>query len=124
MKHFVLGVLFWTLLGLIAVLVKLSVESPVAGASSVAQLSIEVVGKEMRFRVEPKAGWHVNAEAPWSMTIVPPDGKNVQVTDDSSPGTFLVPRPAPDSSYNLTAYLCDEAKTECKQETFQGRIAL
>ena len=111
MQQVLYGIAFWFMVGLIAIAL------PVPSVSS---LTISTPSKgELEFAVEANKGWHINDEAPWNLKL---DGVRYSRFKN---GKIKVDKPKTvDAEYILNAYMCNEAKTECRPETFMGKVSI
>ena len=89
---------------------------------------------ELRFKVVPESGLHVNMEGPWKLELTGTDGLGLQKTtfakgdmDEKLPG-FVVKtaakpaKAAGDVEYKLTAFVCTDDKTQCYREVHTGKL--
>ena len=91
-------------------------------------------GLELRFKVVPESGLHVNMEGPWKLELTGTDGLKLPKTtltkgdmDEKLPGFVVKTAAKPakasgDVDYKLTAFVCSDDKTQCYREVHTGKL--
>ena len=89
---------------------------------------------ELRFKVVPDAGLHINMEGPWKLELTGADGLALAKTtyvksdmDEKLPGFVVKTAAKPskasgDVDYKLTAFVCTNDKTQCYREVHTGKL--